>query len=221
MKAGVMLTLYENLFLIGIHEEKVTVIPSALPGLLAGLSGALLADLAFSGRVETDSKHRIHVAKNEPTGDELLDGTLAMIHKHGSAKKIGYWLDEMDPKPKTVVSKIFKKLVEKGVLKDEDGDHEWITPYPPDSTLNASAKFALVRRLRTVGLARVEPELEDLALLALLRGCNKLDLIFFKDERKIVSRRIYELLMSEALRTPAVQILQELEQALANRSETD
>lgn len=221
MKAGVMLTLHENLFLIGIHEEKVTVIPSALPGLLAGLSGALLADLAFYERIESDPKHRVHVVKNEPTGNELLDDMLAMIQKHGSAKKIGYWLDEIDLKPKAVTSKIYKKLIEKGVLKDEDGDYEWITPYPPESALNASAKFALVRRLRTVGLARAEPGLDDLALLALLKGCNKLDLILFKDERKIVSRQIYELLMSEALRTPAVQILQELEQALTNRSETD
>jgi len=216
-----MLTLHENLFLIGLHEEKVVVIPSALQGLLAGIGGALLADLAVLGRIESDPKHRIRVINEAPTGEALLDEALSMIHKHGSAKKVGFWLDELDLKPKAVIHKIYEKLVTKGVLKEEDGDYEWITPYPPNSELNASAKFSLMRRLRTVGLTRNEPELEELALLTLLRGCNKLDLVFFKDERKIVHRRIYELLMGEALRTPAAQILQEIEEALEKRIESD
>lgn len=216
-----MLTLYENLFLLGLHEEKVVVIPSALQGLLAGMGGALLADLAILERIESDPKHRLRVANATPTGDALLDEALAVIHKHSSSKKVGFWLDELDLKPKTIIQKVYEKLVNKGVLQEEDGDYEWNTPYPPDSELNASAKFLLTRRLRTVGLAKNEPELEELALLTLLRGCNKLDLVFFKDERKIVHRRIYELLMSEALRTPAAQIMQEIEEALEKRIESD
>jgi hypothetical protein len=107
------------------------------------------------------------------------------------------------------------------VLKDDDGSYEWVTPFPPNSELNASAKFSLKRRLRMLGLTHSEPELAEVALLGLLKGSDALDLVYFKDERKIAAQRIYELVMSEALRTPAVQILQEIEEALESRTQAD
>lgn len=216
-----MLTLHENLFLLGLHEEKVALMHSAAEGLLVGLAGALLADLAFLNRIESDHKHRIRVISEEQTGETFLDETLAMLHKNSSAKKVHYWLDQIELKPKHVASIIIQQLTSKGVLKDEDGVCEWVTPYPPKSEMNASAKFSLKRRLRTLGLTQAEPEIEEVALLGLLKACDELELVFFKDERKLASRRIYELVMSEALRTPAVQILQEIQEALESKIQAD
>lgn len=216
-----MLTLYENLFLVGLHEEKVAPIPSAESALRVGLAGAMLAEMAFRNRIETDLKQRVKIVNPEPTGEPPLDDALAKIQANSSHKKISYWLGELSAKPERLTKSLFQQLIEKGVLKEEDDEYSWLKPYPADSALQTNAKFTLKQRLRLIGLAEDTPDLPELALLSLLRACGKLDLVFLKDERKTVSRLIYELLVSEALKESNVQIIQEIEAAVESRIDSD
>jgi hypothetical protein len=48
-----------------------------------------------------------------------------------------------------------------------------------------------------------------------------LDLVFFKDERKLARRRIDEAMLAEALRDPLAQTVQEIGSGIAARIDSD
>ena len=216
-----MLNVNEQFFLLCLHEDKVVVLPNASSGFSFWLGGGVLTDLALLGRISINENHRLNLASKEPIGNPLLDETLQKIQGTDGAKKIGYWMDDFDFKPKKVFAQLYGRLLDEGVLNQVDEDYVWVRSSIADIAQAASPKFCLKRQLRSVTLAQVEPDLQATALLGLVLASNKLDLVFFKDERKLARRRIDELLMSEAMRNPVAQYIQEIGTSLAIRIDED
>jgi hypothetical protein len=216
-----MVYLYEELYLLCLHEEKVALTAYSVAGFPYWLEGALLLDLALQKRIGSEPKHRIKLLSDEATGDPLLDDIIASLKGSEQPKKIAYWMGEFEFKPKKVFQLISEQLVGKGILHQEDGDYTWVVPHPADNPLQASAKFELRRRLRSLILPGQTPGLAEIALLALLQASNKLDLLFFKDERKLARHRIDEQMMVQAMSDPTGQILQEICLAVAAHFEED
>ncbi len=204
------LALFEELFILTIDEEDGSLLPACAERLGYGLSGALLAELALQGKLSVGESHRVAAMDAEPTGDALLDETLELIRAAEQPRKVGYWVRHLNSDAKRNRQRLIERLVSAGVLQQDDNQLLW-------SNLNqdhVSAKFALKQRLRQAMLTNAEPTLRDLALLSLARGCKMLNLIFTKDERKLVRRRIYELLVEKALKEPLAQSIQEIELAV-------
>ena len=218
-----MVYLYEELYLLCLHEEKVTPTAYSVAGFPYWLEGALLVDLALSNHIISEPKHRLRLLSEEPAGDPLLDEAITMLKTSGGSRKITFWMGELEFKPKKVFQQISTQLAAKGILRQEDGDGDftWVIPYPADNLLQASAKFGLRRQLRSHILPGQSPSINELALLALLQATNKLDLLFFKDERKLAFRRISEQIMALALSDPVGQTLQEICMAVAAHFEDD
>ncbi len=212
-----MLNLHEELFLLCLHEDKVTITPSAMEGFPFWLGAALLADLTLLQRICVTENHRLVMVSNEPTGEDLLDETLKRIEALEQPKKTGYWIDEFDFRPKKTFRHLSEQLLAKGALQRAEDDFGWSPPPSSDTTRFASAKFILKHLLRSRVLAHEEPDLHEIALLSLLKASNKLELVFFKDERKPAGRVIDEMQMSAAMKDPVAQCLQEIYTALADR----
>jgi hypothetical protein len=69
-------------------------------------------------------------------------------------------------------------------------------------------------RIRDLVLASTQAEPREIALLSLVKASNLLDLIFVRDERKLADRRIHELVVSEALKNPAIQTIEAIAVAI-------
>jgi len=220
-KEGAMFSVYEKLFLLCLHEEKMVLCPAASENFQYWLGGALLSDLALKNRIQVKEDHRVHLLSAEPTDDQLLDETLNKIQTVSNPKKVGYWMDDFEFKPKKVIAQLMEQMVAKGVLEKEDDDYSWVVPFPAENIPAASAKFNLRKRLRILLQTREGPDLQEVALLNLAKGCGMLDQVYFKDERRQASRLIYELTMSTALANPAAQSIQEIESALTSRVDSD
>ena len=74
-----MLTIAEEVLLLVLDDETGRVNPR-LPvhSLRNAVSGALLMDLAFSDRIDTDL-HQLHVVDSTPLGEPVLDPALARV----------------------------------------------------------------------------------------------------------------------------------------------
>jgi len=216
-KEAKMLNLNEELFLLCLHEDKVTITPSAMEGFPFWLGAAILADLTLMKRINIGEDHRMVVVSAIPTGEELLDESLKKIGALEGSKKTGYWIDEFDFRPKKTFRYLCEQLLAKGALQRVEEDFGWAPPPPSVNTRFASAKFILKHLLRSRVLAHEEPDLHEIALLSLLKASNKLELVFFKDERKPAMRVIDEMQMSAAMKDPVAQSLQEILSALADR----
>ncbi len=213
------LNLYEELYLLAIHEEKGTILAAAERNLPYGIAGAMLAELALLGMIQINDRHRVEVKDAAQLEDDFLNHTLQEIKASEQPHKIGYWIDRLSDEPKKFYKHLAEKLVQEGVVTREDKRLLWVVPPPEAPEPCGSEKFWLKARLRKVALAGQEADLRDLALLKLAQACNWEDLLFMKDERKVASRRLYELLVSAAMRDPAAQAVEEIGSAIESVAE--
>ena len=89
-----MLTFYEEIMVLLLHDENGTFLPVSEHTLNRALTGAVLMDLAFANRIDTDPE-RLVVIDSSPTGDALLDRTLARIASEESAANGRAWIETL------------------------------------------------------------------------------------------------------------------------------
>lgn len=216
-----MITLYEELQLLTIHEDKGIFIGSALDRLKPGLVGAVLADLALASKICSTNNHRLTVEDATPSGDSILDDALSSMQKSDKERKFGFWLNSLYPKPEKFHKKITRGLVKKGILTQEDDHLAWVIPSPLHPEVNASAKYAVIQHLRSIVLAKEQAGSPEIAFLSLVSACGLLDLIFLRDERKVASQYINELLVGGAMSDPLLETIQEIDSAIMGMVEED
>lgn len=216
-----MLTLYEELQLLSIHADKGIFISSAVERLKPGLVGAILAELAITGKICSSNNHRLQVADANPTNDPILDGALSALQSSDKERKFGYWLNTLYPKSEKLHKKITKSLVQKGILTLEDDNLVWVIPSPLHPEINASAKYAVGQHLRGIVLAKEQASPREIAFLSLVSACGLLDLVFLSDERKVANQYINELVVGEAMKDPLLETIQEIDSAIMGVVEED
>lgn len=216
-----MLTLYEELHLISIHADKGIFIGFAAERLKPGLVGAILAELALTGRICSTNNHRLAVKDASPTNDPILDEALHELKESEKERKFGYWINNLSAKPEKLRRKITESLVQKGLLTQEDDNLVWIVPSPLHPEINASAKYAVVQHLRGIVLAKEPASPRAITFLSLVSSCGLLELVFLRDERKIAYQYINQLIIEEAMKDPLLETIQEIDSAIMGVVEED
>ncbi len=207
-----MLNLAEELFLLALDDDEGWIVESALDTLRFSLAAALLANLALHDRIVIEDG-RLHVFDAEPIGDELLDAVLERLDGSDKPRKVKYWLNALGFRklPKQVA----QRLVELGLLHEEDRRYFWIAPNATYPQRDAPAKYWIKNELRAAGLTLNRPERRTIVLLSLLRGCRLLGLVYTRDERKAAIKRVEELAKDEDFGAAVAQTLTDIEAATA------
>jgi Golgi phosphoprotein 3 len=216
-----MLTLYEELQLLAIHDEKGIFIRSAVEPLKPGLAGAMLAELAFANKICTAPNHRLKVEDATPTNDPILDDLLATLKESEKDRKFGYWINNLNPKPEKLQRLITASLIQKEILTQEDDRLLWVVPSHVHPEVKASTKYSVINLLRGIVLAQEDAHPREIAFLSLVCACDLLDLIFLRDERRAASQKINELLVFHAMQNPTLETIQEISSAIASVIEED
>jgi golgi phosphoprotein 3 len=216
-----MLSIFEELFLLALDEEKGRVLSFAKKPLPYGLSGGILAELILLGKVCSNEKHRLELLDASLTGDEILDEAILDIGSSEKPRKLSYWVNEFSSKPKKLRERIGERLVEKKQLSQEDRRFFWSTPAAEDTSL-ALTKYDLKTPLRVSILSNgdeVDPH--NMALLSLASASGLLNLIFTQDELPIAQHRIREKVIRGALGNQVMQSIEEIEQAIISNLDED
>jgi len=216
-----MLALFEEMFLLCIHEDKGTVMASKEDDLRFALGGALLAELALIGKIGLKDNQRLEALNATPVEDDILTEAMEAIKGMEKERKIGYWIDVFSQKPEKLRKRLAKRLVQAGVVSHEDDRFQWVIPAPTSPDQNASAKYLMKNRIRALVLASAQAEQREIALLSLVKASGLIDFIFVKDERKLAYRRIHELVVGEALKNPAIQTIEAIAAAIESLVEED
>ena len=82
-----MLRFAEEIMLLLLHDENGDFAPVSELSLQCALAGAVLMDLALENRIDTDTERLILLDKT-PTGDDLLDPTLANIAESTTGRRV-------------------------------------------------------------------------------------------------------------------------------------
>lgn len=210
-----MLSIPEELFLLTLHEKKGVITVTAQQSLPYGLAGAILTELTLAERlIAQPDRKKLAIQNTTPLGDELLDAALAQIVTSRGPWTAKYWIYSLGQHPKKLARTLATRLVNKGILQQEEKKLLWVIPYTVYPERDATAKYWLKERLRAVVLAGQQPDERTLALLSLVKACRLMNLIFTKDERKAARKQIEALTTGDWISDAVARTLEEIDAAV-------
>ena len=106
------------LLLLGDEGRHLALVPQEKLNL--ALAGAVLSDLAFEHRIDTDFKSLVLI-DSSPMEDGLLDPTLARIAESKDAGDAEFWLCEVAKNGEALLERTLEDLLAKGILQSAEG----------------------------------------------------------------------------------------------------
>jgi hypothetical protein len=209
-----MLTLYEELFTLTLNDEKGNPFPFNRKDLAPPLGGAILAELAFLGKLCITEKLRLAPCNATQTGDRFLDGILDHFQAGDKARKSSYWVSRLGEEPKKLWQSVGEDLAAKNLLV-QDEKRFFREPPGAESAPVLLDKFQMKHRLRLAVLASGENDARSLALLKILMAGDLLGLVFTLDEIETAKMAIDKTFMAAALEDPILQVVEEIAQAVS------
>jgi len=119
------LTFTEEIVLLALDDKTGAQLPLPVTALGYGLAGAVLADLAMAGKVDTDAQ-QLTVLDPSPTGDPLLDPWLALITAERNPRSVAYWLSVLADRQQEIEQPALDRLIARGILKRQDKKILWV-----------------------------------------------------------------------------------------------
>lgn len=157
-----------------------------------GLAGAILVELTLLNRVDLSragdagKPGRIIVRDHSPTGDEVLDGALRILHPLQGKKPSGV----IKPLGTNLRRTLYERLVRSGVIRAEKGKIIGLFPIHTWPSLDARHE-AEVRGLVIQALVqRTTPDARTAALIALLHALRREHLIVFPRRYDLSKREL-------------------------------
>ena len=187
-----MLGFVEEIVLLQLDEHgKLIELPLSAADVV--LAGAALMELALRNKVDTDL-NRFFVVDREPTGDEILDDALGALDgvmetdttTSGAIERI-----TLNAHPYRDIA--LKRLVEKGVLREEEGRFLWVFHTRRYPVIDDTEQREVRTRLRQLILTDEIPDPRDVVLLCLIDACGLLGLVLSLDEIAVRRQRIEQL----------------------------
>jgi hypothetical protein len=215
-----MLTINEKLFLLALDEERGNILAHAKKIIGYVLAGGILAELSLLGKITSNDKRRIEVIDPSLTGDPVLDETLLEIQASEKLRKPAYWVSTISTRAKGLRELVAFRLMEKGWLYQED-KRFFLQQSSDESSQKIPKKYEMKNHLRGLIFSNDQPDHQDLALLNVLSAGGLLNLVFTLDELNYVENKIHERTVQAALDHPALQLIEEIEQAVETSIEED
>jgi len=175
----------EEILLLLLKEESGDLVAVPEAQLAHALAGAVLLDLAFEDRIDTDLEKLILVSQ-EPLGDDLLDPVLAQITADASTRDTEYWLRRIAADADGLRETALARLVSAGVLESaEEGamalarSVRWSRRYP---SADGKAEQEVCLRIMRVLFSDDVPDPRDVVIICLADACGLLPKIMTKDD---------------------------------------
>lgn len=209
-----MLTFVEETCLLLLDEETGDFLPIHPNILECALVGAVLVDLAFAYRIDTDLK-TLTVTDFTPTGETVLDGILGKIADRPETTDTATWFKTLSADEAAGLQKqALHRVVERGVLQRQEKKSFSGRRRNRCSAIHREATREIKERMRRLVLSDEIPDPRDTALLFLVDACNVLPDIFPGDELQSAGERIKQLREMDSLGRDVVAAVAEIERVI-------
>jgi hypothetical protein len=205
------LTLKEKYLVISYHPTKGIRIAGSFMSL--GIAGAILMELAEQEKISVENK-RIRLLNTHNTGDDVLDGVIAMLRKANKPMRIKSLISKIAHKPSKFKKPILEGLISKRVLKKQRKKF-LIFPYYRYPVLKADYREKLIGEIRGLILKNSAVD-NHIVMLAGLAGSSQCINKFFKsgNERKIAKKRIKEIIADSQIDQAISETVQAVQAAI-------
>lgn len=203
-----MLTFAEEILLLALDDQKGTLKPLPVQALKFALSGALLLELALSGRIDTDPQ-TLKIIRTEPTGTPLLDEALTCLREEETPQDVSHWLKKIATRFQDLEERVLDLLVEKGVLKIENRKILWVFTTRRYPMIDGREVREVRSRLQELITSDAIPDPRDAVLVGLVNACQLFEDLFTEEELQILQPRIENLARLELIGREVNQAIME------------
>ena len=171
-----MLTFTEEILLL-LGDEEGMFLPVEEHAFECALAGAVLMDLAFAYRIDTDLEALV-VIDPTPTGNPMLDRVLEKIAARAEAADTRTWVGVLSREDVAVLrEQALASLVERGILQRWDERFLWAFGMVRYPSFDDGAEREIKARIEEV-LSDDIPHPRDVALISLVDACEILPDLF-------------------------------------------
>ena len=209
-----MLTFAEEILLLMLDDEDGTFLLTRTSAVEYVLAGAVLLDLAFANRIDTD-EHQLLVIDPTPAGDPMLDDILARISNSMSTRDTRAWIEKISGENTDEVRRMaLASLMKRGILEERDEKFLWVFRSRRYPTIDGRAEREVKLRVTGVLLSDDIPDPRDVALISLVDACGILSDIFTEREIERVGPRIEQLRKMDLIGQEVAGAVTEIERSI-------
>ena len=208
-----MLTFADEILLLMLDDEKGSFLPVRESTMGYVLAGAVLMDLAFANRIDTDPE-RLLVLDKTPTGHPAQDRILADIAASGETKDAKVWIEAISAETADIRSQVLAGLVEKGILESQEEKFLWVFRARRYPTIDGRAEREVKLRITGVLLSDEAPDPRDVAIICLADACDILRYLFASKEINRIRPRIEQIRKLDLLGREVSDAILEIERVI-------
>ena len=187
-----MLTFAEEILLLLLDDDGEFA-PIQSERLSCALAGAVLMDLAFALRIDTDPEELV-VIDPTPTGNPMLDPSLTRLVGHEQRSHTRTWIKLLSVEDATAIrEQALQSLVARGILEQRERKFPWVFRSRRYPTIDGKAEREVKLRISDVLTSDAIPDPRDVALIGLVAACDLLVHIFSHRKVSQYRRRIRQL----------------------------
>ncbi len=183
-----MLTFAEEILLLALDDENGKLLPLPAEVLNYALAGAVLMELAFQNRVDSDPTQLI-VLETRQTGEPFLDAVLEDFAARDSMT-IRDALYLVVARAREIRERTLQSLVDKGVLERQEQRIFWVLKTRRYPMIDDKQETEVRTRIRSVVLDEEFPDPRDVVLINLMDACELSTTVFSLEELESAQDRI-------------------------------
>jgi golgi phosphoprotein 3 len=214
-----MLGFAEEILLLQLDDTHGRFIDLPLSAADVVLAGAALMELALDNRVDSDLEHLILVDRT-PTGDDILDDVLERLGQAGAGLSVAAALELITANAEKYQQRALKRLVAKGILREEDGRFLWVFHTRRYPVVDDREQREVKARLRQILLTDEIPDPRDVVLICLIDACGLLDLVLRPDEIARTKIRVEQLSRLDLIGQAVTKAVAEIRFIVKNATST-
>lgn len=177
-----MLRFAEEIILLALNDETGKLHRNLEEkSLECAVAGAMLMELAFMNRVDTDLEN-LMVLKTDSTGDPLLDEVVTLLASVGDKMPLVQAVAKVTLKASGLEERILAGLVHKGILEEKDSSFLWIKGERTYPLLDGHDEVEVRTRIRKIILTDTMPDPRDVAIISLMETCKLHRTVFLGEE---------------------------------------
>ncbi len=209
-----MLRFAEEILLLALDDKTGRLHSLPERALEFALAGAVLMELSFLHRVDTDAT-QLTVTSTEPTGDAVLDEALKALPKSEPKLTIQKALARVALKSAVLKDLIFASLVRKGILVQHNEKFLWMLRERRYPMVDNREEREVCARIREV-VQEIDaiPDPRDVVLIGLMDACDLSHVVFTPDELEVSAARIKQIARMDFIVQAIAKDVSEIQQAI-------
>lgn len=208
----------EEIMLLLLHDEDGRFARVPDWSLKYALSGGVLMDLALEDRIDTDLEE-LSLVDPTPTGDGILDPTLADIAGAHQRRSADFWVERVAEHADEIREAALDRLIARGIIEVEEDRFLWVFRSRRYPVVDGQAEREVKLRIMEVLFSDMIPDPRDVVIICLADACGIFPELLSKRETQLVQPRIRLVRKMDLIGRAVTSAIRKIEVALARAAQ--